>query len=184
MIRTPEQALAFVREHGIVTMTRGASTRSLVEAVAGGPVKGSWWGHPKGKLIYALAESLQDSGEVLSLKLVAGKVTWVHRSLWSSLARVVTDPDRRRSARHRLSREAEKLLRVVERRGTLRLDETGLKGRNELESTLLVHSGSMHTEKGNHATVLTSWKKVFDADTLKRSRRLSLPEALGLLGLT
>lgn len=178
MIHSPNQALAFVRKHGIVMMTRHESRPSLVEAVVGGPVKSSWWGHPKGKLIYALAEAIHDSRDVLSLKLVDGKVTFIHRSLWPALARVVTEVNRRR-----LSPEAAKLLRIVERRGALQLDEPGLKGRKELESTLLVHSGSVHTEKGSHATVLTSWSKIFDVPTLDRARRLSLAEALDLLGL-
>jgi len=182
MIHTPRQALDLVRRHGIVTMTR-SSRPSLVEAVAGGPVKGSWWGHPKGNLIYRLAESLHDSGEVLSLKLVGGKVTFLHRSRWPALARVVTDVDWRRSAGYPLSSQAGELLRKVERVGKLRLDQSHLKGRKELELTLLVHSGSMHTEKGRHTTVLTSWRKMFDSETLARARRLSLAEALALLGL-
>jgi len=182
MIRSPAQALAFVRKHGIVTMTRAGSRRSLVEAIAG-PVKGSWWGHPKGKLIFQLAETLHDSPDVLSLKLVAGKVTFVHRSLWPALARVVTDVDWRREAASPLSPGAGKLLGVVEKRGTLRMDESDLKGSKELESSLLVHSGSMHTEKGSHTTVLTSWRKVFGSEMLARARRLELPEALESLGL-
>jgi len=183
MITTPRQALEFVRQHGIVTMTRGSSRKSLVDAVAGGPVNGSWWGHPKGKVIFQLAESLHDSPEVISLKLVSAKVTFVHRTLWPALARVVTDKEWRRAAAYRLSPEVGLLFRTVERRGRLRLDEAGLKGRKELESTLLVHSGSMHTEKGSHTTVLTSWSKVFDAPTMKRARKLSLAEAQDLLGL-
>ena len=182
MIHAPAQALAFVRGHGIVTMTASARP-SLVEAIVGGPVKGSWWGHEKGRLIFKLAESLHDSKDVISLKLVDGKVTFLHRSLWPALARVVTDVDWRRSAGFRLSPDAGQLLRAVQNRGTLRLDQAGLKGRKELESTLLVHSGSMHTEKGSHTTVLTSWRKVFDAATLARARKLSLDEARGLLGL-
>lgn len=178
MIHTPAQALAFVRKHGIVTMT-SSSKPSLVEAIVGGPVKGSWWGHAKGRLIFELADALHDSKDVLSLKLVDGKVTFLHRSLWPALARVVDDKEGRR----RLSPSAKRLLTRVERSGSLRLDEAGLKGRKELESTLLVHSGNMHTEKGSHATVLTSWRKMFDAGTLTRSRRLTLDEALEKLGL-
>ena len=182
MITTPRQALKLVQTHGIVTMTLGSTRKSLVEAIAG-PVKGSWWGHPKGQVIFRLAESLHDSPDVLSLKLVAGKVTFVHRSLWPALARVVTDIDWRRAAAYPLSPDAGRLLRVVERRGVLRLDEAGLKGRKELEATLLVHSGSMHTEKGSHTTVLTSWRKKFDAETLARARKLSIEESRKLLGI-
>ena len=182
MIRSPAQALAFVRKHGIVTMTRAASRRSLVEAIAG-PVKGSWWGHPKGKLIFQLAEALHDSPDVISLKLYAGKVTFVHRSLWPALARVVTDAEWRRTAAYPLSPKAGRLFRTVESQGTIRMDRGGFQGCKELERTLLVHSGSMHTEKGSHTTVLTSWRKVFGSEMLARARRLELPEALESLGL-
>lgn len=174
-MNTPEQALAFVRTHGIVTMTGRSARRSFVDAVAGGPVKGSWWGHPRGKVIFRLAEALHDSDEVLSLKLVGGKVTFVHRALWPALARVVTDENWRR--KQPLSPEAKRLLRDVESLGVMR------KGHRELERSLLVHSGSVHTEKGNHATVLTSWTRMFDSDVLGQSRQLTLTEALGLLGL-
>jgi len=76
-----------------------------------------------------------------------------------------------------------RLFRTVETRGSLRLNEDSLPGRKELEQSLLVHSGSVHTEKGSHATVLTSWKEKFDSATLARARKLSLGEARSLLGL-
>ena len=180
MIRTESEALEFVRKHGIVTMT-ASSRPSLIEAIVGSPVKGSWWAHPKGRLIFKLADAVHDSKDVLSLKLVDGKVTFLHRSLWPALARVVDDEERRR----RLSPSARKLLARVERNGSLKADALiSKKDRDALERSLLVHSGSVHTEKGSHATVLTAWRKMFDADMIKRSRRLPLPEALEKLGLT
>jgi len=182
MIRTPKQALEFVRKHGIVTMTASAKP-SLVEAIVGGPVKGAWWGHAKGRLIFRLAESLHDSRNVMALKLVEGKVTFLHRTLWPALARVVTDPEWRRSGARALAPDVGRLFRTVETRGSLRLNEDSMPGRKELEQSLLVHSGSVHTEKGSHATVLTSWKEKFDSATLARARRLSLDESRRLLGL-
>jgi len=182
MISTPRQALEFVRKHGIVTMT-GSSRPSLVEAVAGGPVKGSWWGHPKGQVIFRLAEALHDSPAVLTVKLVDGKVTFLDRKLWPALANVVADTQWRKAAIARLKPEARKLLEDVDRLGSVRADDASKKAKVELEESLLVHGGSMHTEKGSHATVFTSWSKVFDARTLERARRLSLEEALDLLGL-
>jgi len=56
MIRTPKQAIAFVKRQKVVPMTPSGDLPSFVVAVAGGPVKGSWWGHPKGALIYDLAK--------------------------------------------------------------------------------------------------------------------------------
>ena len=91
-MKTPEEALAWFREHRVVMeAARVEGVPSLAVAVAGGPFKGSWWGHPKGKLIFALANALEDSGELVALKLIEGKTTYVHKALWPALLRVVTD---------------------------------------------------------------------------------------------
>ncbi len=64
---------------------------SLAEAVAGEPIVGSWWAHPKGKAIFAALSELDDADEVRCFKLVDGKVTFVHRRVWPALARLATD---------------------------------------------------------------------------------------------
>jgi hypothetical protein len=61
---------------------------SLAEAIAGGPIRGSWWGHPKGHDIFRASEVIGDSAEVLVCKLVDGKVTYVHRRLWPALVKL------------------------------------------------------------------------------------------------
>jgi hypothetical protein len=61
---------------------------SFAELVAGGPIRGSWWGHPKAHEIFRLASAVADSGEVLTCRLVDGKVTWVHRRLWPALVKL------------------------------------------------------------------------------------------------
>jgi hypothetical protein len=91
-METAEEALAWFREHRIVMLAaRVNGVPSLAEAVVGAPLRGSWWGHPQGKLIYRLAQALEDSGELVALKLIEGKTTYVHRSLWPALLRVVMD---------------------------------------------------------------------------------------------
>lgn len=82
---TPAEALAWVRKHGIVLQAARGPVPSLAEAIAGGPIRGSWWGHPKAHEIFQLAEAVCDSGEVLVCKLLDGKVTYVHRRLWPAL---------------------------------------------------------------------------------------------------
>ena len=64
-IVTGRQAVAFVRKHGIVMEAGLGSIPSLAEAVAEGPIKGSWWSHPKGKEIIALTRAVRDSDDVL-----------------------------------------------------------------------------------------------------------------------
>jgi hypothetical protein len=85
---TPAQALAFVETHGIVLQSARGPVPSFAEFVAGERIRGSWWGHPRGREIFRLAEAVVDSGEVLVCRLVDGKVTYVHRRLWPALARL------------------------------------------------------------------------------------------------
>jgi hypothetical protein len=61
---------------------------SLAEAIAGGPIRGSWWGHPNGRDIYRAADAICDSADVLVCKLVDGKITYVHRRVWPALVKL------------------------------------------------------------------------------------------------
>jgi hypothetical protein len=85
---TAKQGLAFVKRHGIVLQAARGPAPSLAEAIAGGPIRGSWWGHPKGHEIFRVAEAVSDSPDVLVCKLIGGKVTYVHRRLWPALVRL------------------------------------------------------------------------------------------------
>ena len=109
---TRAQALAFVREHGVVLEAGRGSVPSFADAVAGGPIRGSWWGHPKGREIFALTRVIRDSKQVCVCRVVGGKITFVHRRLWPALVRVAPRLPRRQlamltevhtaSGRHRL----------------------------------------------------------------------------------
>jgi hypothetical protein len=85
---TPKQGLAFVELHGVVLQAARGPAPSLAEAIAGGPIRGSWWGHPKGHQIFHVAEAIGESPDVLVCKLVEGKVTFVHRRLWPALVKL------------------------------------------------------------------------------------------------
>ena len=97
--RTPRAALAFVRAHGVVLLSARGAAPSLAEWVAGEPIRGSWWAHPRGHEIYALAGSLTESPDVLVCRLLAGKQTLVHRRLWPALVRAAARFPRERLAR-------------------------------------------------------------------------------------
>src|ERR1700726_647705 len=83
-----EDALAFVREHGVVLVAAKGPAPRLTEAIVGEPIKGSWWAHPKSHQIFAILQAVTDSKEILVCRLVDGKVTLVHRRLWPALVRV------------------------------------------------------------------------------------------------
>lgn len=85
---TERQALAFVRRHGVVLMAARGRVPSLAEAIAGGPYRGSWWGHPKGREMFRLFGAVVDSPDVLVCRLAGGRITFVHRRLWPALVRL------------------------------------------------------------------------------------------------
>lgn len=84
---TAADALAFVEQHGVVLVSAKGPVPTLTEAVAGEPIKGSWWSHPKSHQIWAILEIVTESKDVLVCRLVKGKVTLVHRRLWPALVR-------------------------------------------------------------------------------------------------
>ena len=82
------EALALVREHGVVLVSAKGKGPNLVEAIAGEPIRGSWWGHPAGKRIFSVLNTVTESEEVLVCRLIDGKITLVHRRLWPALVRL------------------------------------------------------------------------------------------------
>jgi hypothetical protein len=93
---TADEAIEFVRERGIVLASGKGPVPRLTEAIVNGPIKGSWWGHPKSHQIYAILQTVADSRDILVCRLVDGKVTFVHRRLWPALVRLAKrfPPDR------------------------------------------------------------------------------------------
>jgi len=77
-----------VKRHGIVLQAARGPVPSLAEAIARGPIRGSWWGHPKGQEIFRVADAVSDHPDVLVCKLVDGKVTYVHKRLWPALVKL------------------------------------------------------------------------------------------------
>lgn len=83
------EAIAFIRAHGLVMQSaRVPGLPTLVDALTGETVRGSWWGHPQGRLVFRVLGEVYDSPDVLAMKLVRGKVTLVHRRLWPALVRL------------------------------------------------------------------------------------------------
>lgn len=85
---TAAEALAFIEQRGVVLASAKGPVPRLTEAIAGEPIKGSWWGHPKGQQIFLILEAVTESEAVLVCRLVKGKITLVHRRLWPALVRL------------------------------------------------------------------------------------------------
>jgi hypothetical protein len=181
VIDSDSETLAFVQRHGVVTLGRHATVPSLTEALAGEPVRGSWWSHKRGDRIFALLSSLMESGQVASVKLLDGKVTFVHRDRWPALYRVVTDRAFRDGRLATLSAAGKKLLARVEKAGELQVEAGAAK--NELERSLLVHAEQEHTDAGHHATVMRTWRKWAPRGLAAQARKLSVDAARQQLAL-
>lgn len=130
---------------------------SVAGLVAGAPVRGSWWAHPRSQAIFAVALRLEDHPDVLMAKLVAGKVTFVHRDLWPALLAVAAErgPWQMRG----LSPAARSLLRRVDREGEVFPGSPQRAAARALEARLLARSGEVHTATGAHARVLEAWPR-------------------------
>jgi hypothetical protein len=87
-VKTKKEALDFIERHGAVLESAKGTIPSLAQAIAGEPIRGSWWGHPKGNQIYMLLNDVCDSPDVMRCRLVDGKITLVHRRLWPALVRM------------------------------------------------------------------------------------------------
>jgi hypothetical protein len=84
----PKQAMIFVKTHGVVLESARGPLPSLAEAVAGEPIRGSYWAHPKANEIFLCSRAIRKSPDVLVCRLVGGKITYIHRRLWPALARL------------------------------------------------------------------------------------------------
>ena len=137
---------------------------SVVSLVAGKPIAGSWWGHPSGGAIYREVNKLADRPDVVLLKLLNGKVTFVHDTLWPHVYAVGRCGEPWQVAS--LSPPSQRLLELVRRSGVIRTDDP--RGRAaagpriasaalDLERRMLVLGTQVHTESGRHAKALESW---------------------------
>src|SRR5437667_8734 len=85
---TTKDAIRFVKDRGIVLESGHGTVPNLAEMIAGGPIRGSWWGHIKGQEIWKITRALREAREILVCRLVDGKVSYVHRRLWPALIKV------------------------------------------------------------------------------------------------
>ena len=138
---------------------------SVVTLITGEPLKKSWWSHPMGQTIFAVNEKLEDHKDVLITKLVAGKVTFVHRKLWPEVISIGTARESWQTKT--LSASARSLLQLIEERGAVitnelpPIDSGKVKAGDlarELEKKLLINAAQVHTASGAHAKALETWE--------------------------
>jgi hypothetical protein len=160
------RVLARLRERGVLLECDAALPSVAELVVSGEPPKGSWWTHPQAGEIFRVTRALAGHRDVLVTKLVLGKLSYVHRRLWSHLLAVACSGEAWQ--REGLSEDARALARHLARRGSVASDEYGRsrgsgKGVGpairELEVRLRCASEEVHTESGAHAKLLMTWSR-------------------------
>jgi hypothetical protein len=170
-----QKILLALEQHGLL-LEADSELPSIATIIAGEPIKGSWWGHKMGTVIFNTCENLCDRSDILRIKLLKGKVTYIHQRLWSAVATIGTAKDAWQTAD--LSTTTKKLLSATEKAGCLRADEkpSGLNfaearlAIKDLEERLLAVSTSVHTESGAHVKAVESWESWFKQRDFKPTK--------------
>lgn len=132
--------------------------------VANENFRGSWWVHKSAQTIFAVNEMLEDHPDVLVMKLISKKVTFVHRELWGRIYSIgIAREDWQLK---KMSPEAKLMLKTLDAEGWLQTNKLGKKfgpkpgeTARELELRILVHAEQKHSESGAHTKVLQTWEK-------------------------
>ena len=159
-----ELVLKTLKEFGLLLET-DTKLPSVAGLVAGEAVRGSWWTHSRSHEIFAVLQAVADHQQVLTAKLVSGKVTFVHRKLWSDVLSI--GAARESWQTQKLIPAAKMLLDKIDQKEMVRTDildwppkfksvKVGQAVR-ELEKRLLIHSEEFHGESGAHAKLIETW---------------------------
>ena len=174
---------AELKKHGLL-LRIDANLPNVSALIAGERVRGSWWAHPKGRVIFRVSSELDDDPDVLITKLVSGKITYVDQSFWPAVVTVGRAREPWQIAS--LSPDARQLLSVVDRK-PVQPDGVMSKAAAQLETMLLVYSNQFHGESGAHVRQLESWDHwarrvglIIEPIAVADARR-RLEEALALL---
>ncbi len=138
---------------------------SVAGIVSGEKIVGSWWGHKKGHEIFTVLNHLNAHPDAMLTRLVSGKVTYLHRSLWPDFLALATSEAGWQTAD--LTHASRQLYRIVQKRGEVRMDQvvsmrnitSFSKAAREIEGRLLVYSDEIHTQVGAHSKVLMTWSR-------------------------
>jgi hypothetical protein len=131
---------------------------NVTALLAGEAVRGSWWTHPKAREMYRVTSELREHPDVLTIKLVSGKITFIHRPVWMAVYAI---GQARESWQTRgLSKDAARLLGQADKENQLLSSGDAVR---ELEARLLVHARSVHTERGFHRKQVQTWKDWADS---------------------
>jgi hypothetical protein len=181
----------WVEQCGLVTLSPLGDLPSIVRLVAGDDATARWWSHPKGTAIFNLYQHLADRPTILVAKLVAGRVTLVHRRLWEPVLVLAQNRERVDAALSRLSPHTLEAYHAVCRQGSVSLRDAAALLESDrrrlkrsviaLEKHALVLTRDEHTDTGAHDVSIQSWRHFKAARAVVAPGNYPLDEARHLL---
>jgi hypothetical protein len=147
-----DKVFAQLQDDGFLLLS-DSDLPSVSGLVTGEKIRGSWWSHQRAQVIFDVSEMLDDHPDVMIMKFISKKVTFVHRELWNHVYSIGVAREE-----WQLTKLSASARRVIEK-----LDDGEEPGpklgdtARELESRLLVHAEQIHTESGKHAKVIETW---------------------------
>lgn len=151
-------------------MLQDKSFPNIVSKIVGEKIAGSWWGHPLANPIYNGLGWLEHNHNILIIKLLDGKVTYVHESLFPDIYSIVSEA--RDWQLKKLKPDELKLFKFVLKKKKVLSDDPNLgdlfsdsrKSFSTLEKKLLLYSVEEHTESGKHIKEYLPWNesKIFN----------------------
>ncbi|MDB4980997.1 MAG: hypothetical protein JWM82_1749 [Myxococcales bacterium] len=148
---TDEPLIAAIAAHGLLLL-QDPELANAVALLAGQTVRGSWWAHPRANAFYEALTRVEAHPDVLAAKLVAGKVTFVHRRLWPALLAVGICREPWQVGG--LPRDSTRLLAELD---AGRAIEPAGEGARVLEQRLLARAETIHSAGGKHVLRLEPW---------------------------
>lgn len=120
-----------LERHGLL-LQQDKSVMSVVGLITGEVLSTSWWSHPRAQEIFTTLQRLESVA--LPTRLVAGKVTLVHRKLWPALLTVATSNE------------------------PWQRDVANATAPKVIQERLLAVAKEVHTESGRHEVVFEPWR--------------------------
>ena len=143
-------------------MLSDADFLNVANLITGERIRGSWWSHDNAQDIFVVSEMLEDHSDVMMVKLLSGKVTFVYRELWNRVYSIGVA--REEWQLQKLPAKAEALLKVLDKTGSIQTNKVGNQFGPKpgeiarvLELRLLVYVRQVHGESGAHTKILETW---------------------------
>jgi len=153
MTADEKRVFTALKKYGLLLLNDSALP-NLCRLAVGERVRGSWWAHPRAQEIFQVYDALEDHPDVLIMKLISGKVTYIHRALWPQV--VAIGRSREPWQMKTLSAAARKLLSAVDK-APVRPGREKAAAARELDARMLVFTAQFHAESGAHVRRLESW---------------------------